>query len=1352
MAIRILALGLAAVMLQVPGVVAPAPAGASDTKIDPGLLALPDDRVVDFWVTFVNKAELSTAARTPGWRNRGQAVVDGLQQTARNSQAGVVSLLTARGIKFDSYWIANTVKVSGAKSLMRQVAARREVERVVPDRTFDLPQPSPAAELDAGVVEWNIDAVNAPDVWDGLSVTGQGIVVANLDTGVQFDHPALVNQYRGNLGGTFDHNYNWYDPSNACGNPSIVPCDNNSHGTHTMGTMVGDDGSGLRGIGVAPGAKWIAVKGCESSSCSSSALLGGGQWLLAPTDLSGQNPRPELRPNVVNNSWGGGGGNIWFRDVVTAWVAAGIFPVFSNGNSGPSCGSAGSPADYAESYAVGAHNSSGGIASFSSRSATSGIMKPDIAAPGEGVRSSVPGNSYGSFSGTSMAAPHVAGAVALMWSAAPSLVSDVARTREILDETAVDIADLTCGGTSADNGVWGEGKLDALAAVLRSPRGPVGTISGVVVDEATGAPIVGAQVRSLGADTFPRITRTSTTGAFSQVLSVGNVHTEVTAFGYVGESADVVVVQNETTVAGFSLVSAPRHAFSGTVLDNEGAPVRGASVSITGAPVPVVTTDATGLFRFSNIPDGDYVVSVSAGPCLTGASRGLLLAGDAILDFVLGVRRDDFGYSCRPEVPAYIEAGAVLPMTGDDTYISVPLPFPFSYYGTSYSTAHVSTNGLVGLAYGSTVYFNGPIPSTAGPNGAIYAFWDDLYVDGSSSVRTATLGAEPNQRFVIEWRNVRFYSSQARFDVEAILDQRGGILLQYGRLYDDQLVRGASATIGLENETGTIGLAYSYNQPSLQGTASAVRFEAASAVGNVAPDAVADSTSTVAGRGVTLPVLANDRDPEGGSLDVTGVSDPAHGTASVGANDTVTYQPDLGFSGTEVFTYDLADGRGGTDRASVTVVVAPLANDDTGATVEDTAVTVQVLANDLNPQAGILSVSTVSLPAHGTAAIAGGAVRYTPHPDFNGSDTFSYTVSDGLGGSDQGTVTIAVSAVNDPPRAVNDTGQATQDGATVISVLLNDTDVDGDVLEIVAVSDPPHGSAGLNPDRTVTYRPDPGYIGADSFTYDIRDTLGVVSRATVSVTVQVPPTTTSTTTTTIPSSTTTSTTAPTTTTSTAPTTTTTRPPGAAAMRAPYSVWTQASPTPLDGIGTWVATANNPTAGAGQLSPDYLYGLSFGFASSSARGVVALTTGPAGKTAMLTVSGPTGSPQTLSVPFAWTADRFYFLFVHQLEPGNWGALVFDLTANTWHPIGALSVPVGWGRLSPSAMTTVSWQDAPAATCGAYPRADIVVHAPTAFIGGAAFDARFVQGGITGGACSSEHAIGPGGWIRYRTGTP
>jgi subtilisin family serine protease len=232
-----------------------------------------------------------------------------------------------------------------------------------------------------------------------------------------------------------------------------------------MGTMVGKAPN--NGIGVAPKAKWIAAKGCEGVSCSDTSLVSSGQFMLAPTKRNGRHPRPGLRPDVVSNSWGGAGDNDFYQGVVDAWVAAGIVPVFSGGSSGPSCGTIGAPASYVNSYGVGAFDAGHVIASFSSRgpSPFGGEIKPNITAPGVNVRSSVPDDAYAIYTGTSMATPHVGGTVALILGAKPSLRGDVDALRTILDDSAIDSANMQCGGDADDNDVYGEGRLDALAAV-----------------------------------------------------------------------------------------------------------------------------------------------------------------------------------------------------------------------------------------------------------------------------------------------------------------------------------------------------------------------------------------------------------------------------------------------------------------------------------------------------------------------------------------------------------------------------------------------------------------------------------------------------------------------------------------------------------------------------------------------------------------------------------------------------------------------------------------------------------------------------------------------------------------------
>jgi subtilisin family serine protease len=415
-----------------------------------------------FWVLFRDRADLSTAPAITDWAARGRFVVDRLRATAAASQGGVLALLRTRGVEHRSFHIVNTILVvDGDAALAAELAARPEVTRLVRSRTFRIS--AVTAGLSASPVEWNIQNIRADDVWSTFGVRGQGIVVANIDTGVQFDHPALSRQYRGKRPAGVNHHYNWWDPSNVC--PGDVPCDNNGHGTHTMGTAVGDDG-GANQIGVAPRARWIAAKGCEDFFCSDVALMSSGEWMLAPTRLDGTNPKPRLRPHVVNNSWGGLGEDDFYRDIVVSWVASGIFPVFSNGGSGPSCGTVGAPASYPESYGVGAHDANNLIASFSSRgpSPFGGTIKPNSTAPGVNVRSAWNDGDYLILTGTSMSAPHVVGTVALMWSAAPDLSRDVDGTRAILDTTAVDTAG-GCGGDAGNNNTYGEGRLDAFAAV-----------------------------------------------------------------------------------------------------------------------------------------------------------------------------------------------------------------------------------------------------------------------------------------------------------------------------------------------------------------------------------------------------------------------------------------------------------------------------------------------------------------------------------------------------------------------------------------------------------------------------------------------------------------------------------------------------------------------------------------------------------------------------------------------------------------------------------------------------------------------------------------------------------------------
>ena len=444
--------------------------------IDPGLRqSIVNAGTGEYLLYLRTQADLSAADGITDWGARGQFVYDTLLETARTSQADLLRILkdqqvAGNVVNFQSYFIANAILVNSNVATFDLLAKHPDVARVETVPTFYIEEPRlSAATNGAEAIEWGVQKINAPQIWADLGTTGEGAVVANIDTGVDYDHPAVINQYRGNLGGgSFDHDFNWYDPSKICGNPSVAPCDNNNHGTHTMGTMVGDDG-GSNQIGVAPGAKWIASKGCESGSCSTNALLKSFEWIIAPCPLNVEpgDPScdPNMRPNVVNNSWGSSGGNTTYLTSVQNLRAAEVFPAFSAGNSGPGAGTVGSPGDYAESFGIGATDIDDVIATFSSRgpSTLTNEIKPDVSAPGVNVRSSINGGGYANFDGTSMASPHVSGCVALLMSIDPNLSIDMAEN--LLRDSAVDL------GTGGPDYNYGYGRIDCYAAASQLSPG-----------------------------------------------------------------------------------------------------------------------------------------------------------------------------------------------------------------------------------------------------------------------------------------------------------------------------------------------------------------------------------------------------------------------------------------------------------------------------------------------------------------------------------------------------------------------------------------------------------------------------------------------------------------------------------------------------------------------------------------------------------------------------------------------------------------------------------------------------------------------------------------------------------------
>ncbi|MFI6995206.1 S8 family serine peptidase [Nonomuraea wenchangensis] len=801
--------GLVAAALLSPQALFPQAAAAAEPgKIDAAVQAeLEQDGKATFWVRMKGAADLSGARRAATKQAKAELVVESKTERAESAQRSLRKLLDARSADYTSYWIVNAVRVTADEKLATEIAKLPEVETIAPVRTLSLPKPDKAtAEARVNAVEWNIDRIGAPRVWSETGNRGEGIVVATIDSGAQFDHPELAASYRGkNPDGTVTHDYNWFDPARVC--PTSAPCDNNGHGTHVMGTMVG-----ANGIGVAPGARWIAAKGCELSTCTDASLLAAGQWILAPTDASGQNPRPDLAPDIVNNSWGGDGYDPWYKETVEAWVAAGIFPAFANGNEGPACDTSGSPGQYVISYSAGGFDVNNAVYARSSKGeGEGGEIKPNIAAPAVNVRSSTPGGTYDSYTGTSMASPHVAATVALIWSASPALQGDVANTRPLLDSTAVDVADTSCGGTAADNNVWGEGRLDAYAAVNAAPRGETGDLSGTVT--SGGAPLAGATVTVSGA-----VTRTVTTGADGAYtiprLLEGDYELTAAKFGYDTATARVTIAAGQSATADLAMTQKAGGTVSGTV-STAGTPEAGATVAARGTPVSAVT-DAAGRYSLT-LPEGAYELTVTpASRCSTPATAEVTVSGNVTKDIELPLRGDGFGYTCKGGAQPYVAGTEKLALTGDDDAAQVTLPFPVPFYGAGQSRAWIATNGFLTFADSRvTTASNGNLPTTSTPNHAVYPYWDDLIVDARAGVYTAVTGTAPHRAFVVEWRDVTFYNDSAqRISFAALLGEDGSISFRYKDLGSER-ARGTSATVGIENATGTDAMRYSYEEAAL---------------------------------------------------------------------------------------------------------------------------------------------------------------------------------------------------------------------------------------------------------------------------------------------------------------------------------------------------------------------------------------------------------------------------------------------------------------------------------------------------------------------------------------------------------
>jgi subtilisin family serine protease len=602
--------------------VATSSGGIIHPSVREAMSGMPDTAMIRVMARLVDRADLQAIDRglkigKATREERHRIMVSVLQAKARETQGPLLEFLSGRPelvSRVQTYWIDNIVEFSGTAGLVRAVAGRADVEIVFlePRIFFDPPVDMGYAPDRVQFVEAGIRAIRAPRLW-AIGITGAGSIVMNIDTGVKGDHPALGSRWRGALPGIPPQEA-WYHPS---GSTFPVDSDNPGHGTHTMGIMTGCNPLTGDTVGVAPGATWIAGAG---------NYVGAFQWAADPdgnpftfTDV----------PDVINCSWFtggdpcGGGGEYW--TLMDNVELVGSVVIWSAGNCGPGGGSSScvagvSPGPYmtitppknrvssdVNAFAVGAvdgNSSTYPIASFSSRGPSAcdtTMMKPEVCAPGVSVRSTYANGSYGSLSGTSMAAPHVSGAVALLRQVNPN--ADADQIKLALLATARDL------GIPGEDNSYGMGLIDVFAAAeVLSPY----RIGGVIRSAGTSLPLERARVQIV---TTGQERKSDSTGTYLINPLDDSIQVRFSAFAYRDTTIPATLSPDIPVTLNVDMELLPVYQVAGTVTDSlTGSGVAAqlqwfAQGDSSGGPTYVVPTQPDGSYSFSAIA-GTYRVEV----------------------------------------------------------------------------------------------------------------------------------------------------------------------------------------------------------------------------------------------------------------------------------------------------------------------------------------------------------------------------------------------------------------------------------------------------------------------------------------------------------------------------------------------------------------------------------------------------------------------------------------------------------------------------------------------------------------------------------------------------------------------
>ncbi len=788
---------------------------------------------------------LSDIKATP--QERAYIVITTLQEKALNTQSKLINFLnqklTAGEVKsYQTFWITNLIMVEGTRNIILELANNPEIELIDLDAilhldpyTFEGNSPAKTESAEIG-----LKVINADKLWK-LGITGSGRLVMNIDTGVEGSHPALNSRWRGNF---VPSNQAWFDPETNTTTPT--DCDN--HGTHTMGIMCGRSGSDT--IGVAPDAQWIAAKTICSSPHTSKSIS-AFQWAMNPDG----NPNTiNDMPDVISNSWYDPNATDEctgiYKTTFDAVEAAGIAIVFSAGNNGPNASTITKPKNINTNevnvFCVGNINGNTAgypIANSSSRGpSTCGgtgslLIKPEVVAPGTSVRSSVRGGGYATMSGTSMASPHVAGAIALLKQVFPNLTGT--QIKYALYNTAVDL------GQDGEDNTYGKGLIDVYAAFLYLANR----------DSVPPTQITNLNVSSIGSNqltltwTVPFDNSPGGVAAYDIRYRTSGPITDSTSFYNSIQVPNIPVPDSagrlqSLVVKNLAFNTTYYFAIRSRDVWNNWSEISNTAVGTTlNKPDIVVTPDSIRLIKPKNITFQDSVIirnnsiypstlefSIELQNHSFPAKNSYLKLEPIVNEKVLNESKnynpegdgfsifgsggpDLFGYrwkdSREPGGPQFSwtsisENGTPITLT-DDSYSTQTLNFSFPFYGTNYNTVEVVSNGYLRFTnFSSTYPTNGLIPSTSLPNNAIYGFWDDLNPGAGGNVYVL----KTSDKFIVEFNNVpRYNDATTRVTFQIELQKSGTIYFRYKSMVGTL----NSATIGIENQTGTDGLLIAYN-------------------------------------------------------------------------------------------------------------------------------------------------------------------------------------------------------------------------------------------------------------------------------------------------------------------------------------------------------------------------------------------------------------------------------------------------------------------------------------------------------------------------------------------------------------